>query len=283
MSGGLIVARGLHKAYPGRLERDPPTVALESFDLSVAEHEVACIVGPSGCGKTTLLNMIAGFEQPTSGELTVRGTPVTGPSPERSVVFQQAALFPWLTVWDNVVMGPKLRGVDPAALAREARHVLDSVGLAGFEKHYPYQLSGGMRQRVQIARVLVASPDVILMDEPFGSLDAQTRIVMHEVLLRVWAEYRPTIFFITHDVEEALILADRIYVMSRRPGRVKARIEVPFARPRDYALIGDPAFAALRARVVGMLREEWTGPGGDARPPVDRQATKSLPGEGGQA
>jgi len=258
-AAGLIIARGLRKAYPGRLETDPPTVALEHFDLSVQEHEVACIVGPSGCGKTTLLNLIAGFEAPSAGTLTVRGQPVTGPSPERSVVFQQAALFPWLTVWDNVVMGPKLRGVDPGKLAASARHVLESVGLAGFESHYPYQLSGGMRQRVQIARVLVASPDVILMDEPFGSLDAQTRIVMHEVLLRVWAECRPTIFFITHDVEEALILADNIHVMSRRPGRIKARIAVPFERPRSYELIGDARFAAMRAEIVGMLREEWAG------------------------
>lgn len=257
MSQDLIIATGLGKAYPGRLATDAPTVALEGFDLRVAEHEVACIVGPSGCGKTTLLNMIAGFEKPSTGQLTVRGVPVTGPSPERSVVFQQPALFPWLTVWDNVIMGPKLRGAEPAALHEKARQVLDSVGLAGFNDHYPYQLSGGMRQRVQIARVLVASPDVILMDEPFGALDAQTRVVMHEVVLKVWAEYKPTLFFITHDVEEALILADRIYVMTRRPGRIKATIEVPFPRPRNYTLIGDPAFAALRAQVVGMLREEW--------------------------
>ena len=257
-AGAIIVAEGLRKQYPGRRESDPPTLALESFDLRVAEHEVACIVGPSGCGKTTLLNMIAGFEAPTAGTLTVRGAPVTGPSPERSVVFQQAALFPWLTVWDNVVMGPRLRGKPMAQLEADARRVLASVGLAGFERHYPYQLSGGMRQRVQIARVLVASPDVILMDEPFGSLDAQTRIVMHEVLLAVWAEYRPTILFITHDVEEALILADRVYVMARRPGRVKAQLAVPFARPRSYGLIAEPAFAALRAQVVQMLREEWS-------------------------
>jgi NitT/TauT family transport system ATP-binding protein len=253
----VITARGLRKQYPGRTPRDTPTLALDAFDLNVAEHEVACIVGPSGCGKTTLLNMIAGFEKPSDGSLLVRGQPVNGPSPERSVVFQQAALFPWLTVWDNVIMGPKLRGLDKAKLAADARKVLTSVGLAGFEQHYPYQLSGGMRQRVQIARVLVASPDVILMDEPFGSLDAQTRIVMHEVLLKVWAEYKPTIFFITHDVEEALILADRIYVMTRRPGRIKARIDVPFERPRSYELIGNARFAALRAEVVGMLRDEW--------------------------
>ena len=264
MAADLIVAQGLRKEYPGRLKQDPPTLALESFDLRVAEHEVACIVGPSGCGKTTLLNMIAGFEQPTAGTLTVRGMPIKGPSPERSVVFQQAALFPWLKVWDNVVMGPKLRGVDATKLERDAKRVLESIGLAGFESHYPYQLSGGMRQRVQIARVLVASPDVILMDEPFGSLDAQTRIVMHEVLLRVWAEYKPTIFFITHDVEEALILADHVYVMSRRPGRLKAKIRVPFDRPRSYELIGNPEFATMRAGIVGMLREEWTGAAGQS-------------------
>ncbi|HEX5612976.1 MAG TPA: ABC transporter ATP-binding protein [Burkholderiales bacterium] len=257
MNADLIVARALRKVYPGRSERDTPTLALEEFDLSVAEHEVACIVGPSGCGKTTLLNMIAGFEKPSGGELTMRGRPIAGTSPERSVVFQQPALFPWLNVWDNVTLGPRMRGVDLRKLAATAEHVLTSIGLGGFKKHYPYQLSGGMRQRVQIARVLIASPDVILMDEPFGSLDAQTRIIMHEVLLRLWAEYQPTIFFITHDVEEALILGDHVYVMSRRPGRLKAKIQVPFPRPRGYELIGDPGFAALRSKVVSMLREEW--------------------------
>jgi NitT/TauT family transport system ATP-binding protein len=264
MASPLILAQGLRKAYPGRTPRDAPTVALERFDLEVGEHEVLCIVGPSGCGKTTLLNLIAGFESPSTGTLTMRGAPIAGPGPERSVVFQQPALFPWLTVRENVTLGPRMRGMDPARLARDAEHVLASVGLAGFESHFPYQLSGGMRQRVQIARVLIAGADVILMDEPFGSLDAQTRIVMHEVLLAVWAEYKPTIFFITHDVEEALILADRVVVMSRRPGRVKAEIAVPFPRPRDYALIGEPHFAALRAQIVGMLREEWSGTGAGA-------------------
>lgn len=253
----LIEARGLSKTYPGRRESDPPTLALQAFDITVPAHGVACVVGPSGCGKTTLLNMIAGFESPTSGSLTVKGQTVSGPHPDRSVVFQQPALFPWLTVWDNVTLGPRLRGLDLQSLKESTQKVLLSVGLAGFERHYPYQLSGGMRQRVQLARVLVASPDVILMDEPFGALDAQTRVVMHEVVLKVWAEYRPTIFFITHDVEEALILADSIYVMTRRPGRVKERIQVPFSRPRSYELIGDPNFAALRARIVSSLRDEW--------------------------
>ena len=257
MNADLIVASGLRKVYPGRSEGDPQTLALEAFDLRVAEHEVACIVGPSGCGKTTLLNLIAGFERPTSGELTMRGRPIGGPGPERSVVFQQPALFPWLNVWDNVTLGPRMRGFQAGKLAQAADHVLTSIGLEGFKAHFPYQLSGGMRQRVQIARVLVANADVILMDEPFGSLDAQTRIIMHEVLLRLWAEYQPTIFFITHDVEEALILGDHVYVMSRRPGRLKARIEVPFPRPRGYQLIGDAKFAGLRSQIVDMLREEW--------------------------
>ena len=257
MNADLIVARGLRKVYPGRSESAPPTLALEAFDLRVAEHEVACIVGPSGCGKTTLLNLIAGFEKPTGGELTMRGRPIGGPSPERSVVFQQPALFPWLNVWDNVTLGPRMRGFEAGKLAQAADHVLGSIGLDGFKAHFPYQLSGGMRQRVQIARVLVANADVILMDEPFGSLDAQTRIIMHEVLLQLWAEYQPTIFFITHDVEEALILGDHVYVMSRRPGRLKAKIDVPFSRPRGYQLIGDPKFASLRSQIVDMLREEW--------------------------
>ncbi|MBU6223506.1 MAG: ABC transporter ATP-binding protein [Burkholderiales bacterium] len=253
----LIEARGLSKTYPGRRESDPSTLALEDFDITVSAHEVACVVGPSGCGKTTLLNIIAGFETPSSGSLKVRGQTITGPHPDRSVVFQQPALFPWLTVWDNITLGPRLRGVNLQTLEESTKKVLLSVGLAGFEHHFPYQLSGGMRQRVQLARVLVASPDVILMDEPFGALDAQTRVVMHEVVLKVWSEYRPTIFFITHDVEEALILSDCIYVMTRRPGRIKERIDVPFNRPRSYALIGDPEFASLRARIVGILRNEW--------------------------
>ena len=253
----LIEAKGLSKTYPGREESDLPTLALQAFDITVPAHEVACIVGPSGCGKTTLLNMIAGFETPSSGSLTVKSQAVSGPHPDRSVVFQQPALFPWLTVWDNVTLGPRVRGFDSKLLEESTRKVLLSVGLAGFERYYPYQLSGGMRQRVQLARVLVASPDVILMDEPFGALDAQTRVVMHEVVLKVWAEYRPTILFITHDVEEALILADHIYVMTRRPGRIKERLEVPFSRPRSYELIGNPDFAALRARIVSSLRDEW--------------------------
>jgi NitT/TauT family transport system ATP-binding protein len=257
VNSNLIVAKGLSKEYSGTSRSASATVALENFDLAVKEHEIACVVGPSGCGKSTLLNLFAGFEQPTSGVLTFRGELIRGPSPHRGVVFQQAALFPWLTVLENIELGPRCRGSDREKVQQDTQHVLKSVGLSGFESHFPYQLSGGMRQRVQIARVLVASPDVILMDEPFGSLDAQTRLVMHEVLLSIWAEYQPTIFFITHDVEEALFLADKVYVMSHRPGRIKREIAVPFDKPRRYEVIAEPAFAALKAEVVTLLRAEW--------------------------
>jgi NitT/TauT family transport system ATP-binding protein len=253
----VIVVEELRKEYLGPGGGSAVTAALERIDLVVEEHEIVCIVGPSGCGKTTLLNLLAGFELPTSGRVIVRGHPVTSPSPERGVVFQQPALFPWLTVWDNVTLGPRMRGVNRERLEHDAATVLTNVGLQGFERHYPYQLSGGMRQRVQIARVLTASPDVILMDEPFGSLDFQTRLIMHEVLLQLWEKYRPTIVFITHDVEEAIFLADRVHVMSHRPGQIKADVRVPFPKPRRYEISAESSFAALKGKIIGMLRAEW--------------------------
>jgi NitT/TauT family transport system ATP-binding protein len=264
----VILAEGVRKEYPTPGAAAGVTVALERIDLAVIEHEIVSIVGPSGCGKTTLLNLLAGFELPTAGRVVVRGDVVAEPSPQRGVVFQQPALFPWLTVWGNTTIGPRMRGVDEDRLRHDATHVLASVGLRGFESHYPYQLSGGMRQRVQIARVLVASPEVMLMDEPFGSLDFQTRLIMHEVLLALWAEYHPTMIFITHDVEEALFLADRVYVMSQRPGRMKAELQVPFAKPRRYEITAEPAFAALKADVIAMLRHEWTNDEAPAAPSV---------------
>jgi NitT/TauT family transport system ATP-binding protein len=225
-----IVTKNLRKVYPSP-RGDMDTIALDDITLNVVEHEVVSIVGPSGCGKTTLLNLLAGFESPTEGEVIVKGESVGAPSPERGVIFQQAALFPWLSVWDNVTLGPRMRGIPTVQVDRDTREVLSAVDLAGFEKHFPYQLSGGMRQRVQIARVLVASPAVILMDEPFASLDFQTRLIMHEILLRLWVQYQPTIVFITHDVEEAIFLSDRVYVMSHRPGTIKAEVAVPFPKP----------------------------------------------------
>jgi ABC-type nitrate/sulfonate/bicarbonate transport system ATPase subunit len=257
MSAPLIVAENLRKEYPGRTTRSAPVIALESINMHVAEHEVVCIVGPSGCGKSTLLNLLAGFEQPTAGLLAVRGAQISGPSPDRGLVFQQPALFPWLTVHENIALGPRARGMDREKLKNAIERALRSVGLAQFASHYPYQLSGGMRQRVQIARVLVASPDVMLMDEPFGALDAQTRLVMHEILLLIWTEYQPTIVFITHDVEEALFLADRVYVMSHRPGTMLSEIRVPFEKPRRFEITVQPLFNQLKTEVVGLLRQEW--------------------------
>lgn len=248
-----IRLRGVCKSFARKKDE---LEVLSDVDLDVHEGEFVCLLGPSGCGKSTLLNLLGGFATPTHGQVLVDGAPVVGPSPRRVFVFQEYGIFPWATVLENVALGLRDRPRDE--VARLAQKNVELVGLKGFENVYPSELSGGMKQRVAVARALAVEPELILMDEPFGSLDAQTRIVMHEVLLKVWAEYQPTIFFITHDVEEALILADQVYVMSRRPGRVKARLQVPFARPRSYELIADPAFAAMRAQVVQMLREEWS-------------------------
>ena len=229
------------------------TRALDAIDLVVGDHEIVGLVGPSGCGKSTILNLVAGFIQPTSGRVLLDGAPLSGIGPERLVVFQTPALFPWLTVMDNVTFGPRMRSVPEREYGALARDIIADVGLAGFERHFPYQLSGGMRQRTQIARALVNKPEVLLLDEPFGALDAQTRLVMQTMLLDVWERYRATILFITHDVDEALFLSDRTYVMSARPGRVAREITVPFPRPRDYSLLGDPAFAHLKSEVLGLL------------------------------
>jgi NitT/TauT family transport system ATP-binding protein len=251
----VLKAERLGKAFPAHASAKNQLVALEDLNFEVAHEQILCIVGPSGCGKSTLLDIIAGFATPTSGTLEVEGAPVKEPHPDRGVVFQQPVLFPWLTVYQNVVLGPAARGAPPEKLRETALSVLTRVGLQEFLDHYPYQLSGGMKQRVQIARVLVASPAIILMDEPFGALDAQTRSSMHELLLDIWEEYRPTIIFITHDVEEAIYLADRVIVMSRRPGRIQAEITVPFARPRRFDLIGLPEFGQMRTKLVGLLRD----------------------------
>ena len=257
MAADLIVAQGLRKEYPGRLPRDAPTVALEALDLVIAEHEVACIVGPSGCGKTTLLNLIAGFDTPTGGAIAVNGQPVTGAGPDRIVVFQSPSLFPWMTVMENVTFGPRKRGVPKAEYEAEARGTIEAVGLSRFAGRFPYELSGGMRQRVQIARALVNRPQVLLMDEPFAALDFQNRLVMQELLLRLWERIHPTIFFITHDVEEAIFLGDRVYVMTAAPGCIKAVIDVPFEKPRLIEIVTDPRFVAIKDQVLHLIRSEF--------------------------
>ena len=231
-------------------------VALEDIALGVAPHEFAAILGPSGCGKSTLLNMVAGFVQPTRGAVSAGGVPVNAPSPQRGVVFQDPALFPWLTVLENVVFGPKTQGQPATDYRPRAAQIIEQVGLRGFESHYPAELSGGMRQRFGIARVLIMQPKILLMDEPFGALDAQTRSLMQELLLEVWERHHQTVLFITHDIEEALLLADHVYIMTARPGRIKKRIAVDLPRPRSIELATSPRFNELRREVFALIREE---------------------------
>ena len=248
-----VELRGVSKEF---VARDRRVVALEDVDLAIAPNEFAAILGPSGCGKSTLLNMVAGFDRPTGGRVLVDGAPVAAPDPRRGVVFQEAALFPWYTVWDNVAFGPRTRGLPAAQYRPKVEAYLQQVGLRGFERHYPAELSGGMRQRVGIARVLVMEPEVLLMDEPFGSLDAQTRLVMQELLLSVWEGHHQTVLFVTHDIEEALLIADSVSVMTARPGRIKKRLVVDLPRPRSVDLTTSTAFNALKREVLALIREE---------------------------
>ncbi|CAM3756573.1 ABC transporter ATP-binding protein [Bordetella tumulicola] len=245
-----IAVSQVSKTYPGAT----PVHALEGIDLNVHAGEFVALLGPSGCGKSTLLNLIAGFEAPSSGRLTVNGATVSRPGPERGVVFQEAALFPWLNVWENVVFGPKVAGMPQNAYEARAREMLDIMGLSAFAKHLPVQLSGGMRQRVGIARVLTMQSKVLLMDEPFGALDAQTRLTMQELLLSVWQNLRTTVVFVTHDIDEAILLADTIYVMSARPGRIASRMTVPLERPRSLDLITGEVFNGLKLDILKQIR-----------------------------
>jgi NitT/TauT family transport system ATP-binding protein len=231
-------------------------LAVDDVDLAVSQREFVAILGPSGCGKSTLLNMVAGFDRPSSGRVLAGGEAVGEPSPRRAVVFQEPALFPWLSVFENVVFGPKTQGQRAAEYRPRAAQIIEQVGLTGFESHYPAELSGGMRQRVGIARVLIMQPQVLLMDEPFGSLDAQTRSLMQELLLAVWERHHQTVLFITHDIEEALLLADRVCVMTARPGRIKTTIRVELPRPRSIEVTTTPEFNRLRREVFALIREE---------------------------
>ena len=237
------------------MKRFDEVAALDHLSFSVEPSEIACVVGPSGCGKTTVLNILAGFDTVYEGEARVGNKRVVAPGPDRTVVFQQDALFPWLTVYENIVAG-----IDRRELARGAGHdaqeLLRLVYLEEFRGRYPYQLSGGMRQRAAIARALVRRPSVLLMDEPFGALDAQTRQEMQELLQSAWAAYSPTLVFITHDIDEALILGDVVYVMSARPGRIIDAIHVDFPRPRSASIVTSETFNRMKARVMGHLKTQ---------------------------
>lgn len=208
------------------------TLALSEVSMEISEGELMVALGPSGCGKTTLLQIVAGLEVPTGGRILLRGRPIQGWGRERTLVFQEYNLFPWLTAGENVAFGLRVRGMGPEKRLRAAHRVLDRMGLRGFELHYPHQLSGGMRQRVAIARALAVDPEVLLLDEPFASVDALTRSRLQQELLRIWREYRKTVLFVTHNIREALLLADRITILTSRPGRVRACHAVDIPRPR---------------------------------------------------
>ena len=224
--------RGLCKTFARTT--DTLTV-LENIDLSITEGEFVCLLGPSGCGKSTLLNIVAGFDTPSTGTVEIDGQPVTGPDPRRVFVFQEYGIFPWASVWDNVALGLRKKPADE--LHRIVAHYIELVGLQGFERSYPAELSGGMRQRVAVARALAVSPDVIFMDEPLGALDSLTRLQMRAEILRIWQTEKPTILFVTHDVDEALQLGERIVVMTPRPGRIAEVVPVDLTHPRDFGSV----------------------------------------------
>ena len=237
--------------------RNGEMVALNGVDLDIHENEFVCVVGPSGCGKSTLLNIIGGLENPTEGQVLVDGKPVQGPGPDRGIVFQQYALFPWLTVEKNVQFGLKLQGKSNEEAEEIARKYLKMVDLEGFAKSYPKELSGGMKQRVAIARAYAVNPKVLLMDEPFGALDAQTRTQLQQELLNTWEKEQKTCFFITHDVEEAIILAQRVVIMCARPGRVKDIVDIDIPYPRDQETKMSPRFLELKNYIWSQVYQEY--------------------------
>lgn len=246
----------LQKVFPATNRKGKELVALKDINLEVKESEFVVMVGPSGCGKSTLINIIGGLEEATEGEVTIDGKHVTEPGADRGMVFQGYSLFPWLTVQKNVEFGLKMKKVAKAERENTAKEFLQLVGLSGFENALPRQLSGGMKQRVAIARTLANHPEILLMDEPFGALDAQTRVVMQELLAKVSRETGNTILFITHDIDEAILLADRIYVMSRRPGTIREVLHVDIEGERNHELMLHPEFIKLKQKIMGMLWQE---------------------------
>jgi NitT/TauT family transport system ATP-binding protein len=250
---GFIDARNIGVVFG---DSDHEVIAVKDVTLNVQPGEFVSLIGPSGCGKSTLLSIVAGFMKPTSGEASVDGKAIKGPGSDRGVVFQQYSLFPWLSVRKNVEFGLKMAGVEQGKRNITARELLDLAGLLSFEIHYPDQLSGGMKQRIGIVRALATSPQVLLMDEPFGALDTQTRVVMQEILTNIWQQFRISVLFITHDIEESIFLSDRIYVMTARPGRIKAEIKVPLPRPRTADMTDTPEFTNLVHELKGLIREE---------------------------
>ena len=257
MAGENLIKLKIDNVYKEYQGRNGKTIALNGVSLDIKENEFICVVGPSGCGKSTLLNIIAGLLEPTSGTVSLDGKVIEGTGVERGVVFQQYALFPWRTVLKNVMFPLEMKKVPKAEAEAIARKYIKSVGLEGFEKSFPKELSGGMKQRVAIARAYAANPEVLLLDEPFGALDAQTRVQLPTELLETWEKERKTCFFITHDVDEAVILAQRVIIMSARPGRIKKIVDIDIPYPRTQATKTDPRFLELKSEIWNQVYQEF--------------------------
>ena len=245
---GFLSVEAVSKEFPG-VRGAARTRALEKTDLTVDDNDFITILGPSGCGKSTLLRIVAGLEQPSTGRVLLDGAPVSRPGPDRGMVFQSYTLFPWLTVRDNIRFGAR-------ATDETADDLIGKVGLRGFENHYPKMLSGGMQQRTALARALANDPKILLLDEPFGALDNQTRALMQELLLGIWEADRKTVLFVTHDIDEAIFMANRVAVMSARPGRIKAMLEIDLPHPRHYTMKTAPAFSVYKAEITELIRVE---------------------------
>jgi NitT/TauT family transport system ATP-binding protein len=263
----LLQIAGLARVFPG-VKGGPPTRALEPVNLAVAENDFIAILGPSGCGKSTLLRLIAGLDTPSAGTARLDGRAILAPGADRGMVFQSYTLFPWLTVEQNVAFGLRETGVPEAERRRLAAAWIERVGLQGFERHWPKQLSGGMQQRTAIARALANRPRMLLLDEPFGALDQQTRGLMQEMLLGIWERERTTVLFVTHDIEEAIFMASRVLVMTARPGRIKTELAIDLPHPRAYTVKTSAEFSKLKARLTEEIRTEtlssYAGEGGRA-------------------
>src|SRR5258706_56543 len=250
-----VSIEGVSRTFPG-VRGGPATEALQPTVLAVADNDFITIVGPSGCGKSTLLRIVAGLDAPTVGRVLLDGIPVVGPGADRGMVFQSYTLFPWLNVRQNICFGLRQKGM-PAAQQREiSERFIAEIGLRGFERHYPKMLSGGMQQRTALARALANDPKILLLDEPFGALDNQTRVLMQELLLGIWEAERKTVMFVTHDIDEAIFMANRVAVFSARPGRIKADIPVNLPHPRHYTVKTSPEFMELKARLTEEIRAE---------------------------
>lgn len=250
-----LVVRDLSRVFPG-VHGGAAVTALQPTDLTIGDNDFVTILGPSGCGKSTLLRMVAGLDRPSTGTITLDGKTVARPGPDRGMVFQSYTLFPWLTIAENIGFGLREKGRPEREIQEIVAAYIDRVGLRGFENHWPKQLSGGMQQRTAIARALANDPAILLLDEPFGALDNQTRSLMQELLLGIWEREKKTVLFVTHDIEEAIFMATRCLVMSARPGRIKADLSIDLPHPRHYTIKTSPEFSALKARLTEEIRAE---------------------------